>query len=164
MAGGLFGRSFVFNIKCIIFSLLCILLFLINPSKIYNKKYLISIILLIIFVLAYVLMAWYDYYYDCRILPLKKAKYSLTELIKPDAHILAKQVEYIDDMKDTRQRKIIIYLFHIILIIPLITYISYYQSKSHTVSFILLGVLTVFTLLYHSTELIYYSHKINNPL
>ena len=36
--------------------------------------------LFIIFVISYVAMAWYDYFYDCRIIPLKRGKLSFTGL------------------------------------------------------------------------------------
>ena len=74
MAGGLFGVSFVFNVKCIIFSLICMALFLYNPSSLLKNKYLLYVSLFIIFVLAYVAMAWYDYFYDCPLSLLQKAK------------------------------------------------------------------------------------------
>ena len=43
-------------------------------------------ILFLIFVISYVAMAWYDYYYDCRILPLKRGDRSVTGLFKPPPH------------------------------------------------------------------------------
>ena len=38
MAGGLFGQPFVLNVKCIIFSLVIIGIFLINPTSIIKNK------------------------------------------------------------------------------------------------------------------------------
>ena len=92
MAGGLFGKPFVFNIKCIIFSLLCMALFLINPT--FKSKYTMYFTLFLIFAISYVAMAWYDAYYDCQILPFKRGKYSLTGLMKPKVHLYEKQVEH----------------------------------------------------------------------
>ena len=70
MAGGLFGRPFVFNEKCIIFSLICMALFLYKPH--FQNQYVLYFTLFIIFVVAYVAMAWYDYYFNCDIVPLKR--------------------------------------------------------------------------------------------
>ena len=47
--------------------------------------------LFIIFVISYVAMAWYDYYYDCRPMPLKRGKYGITGLFKPPEHVPEKQ-------------------------------------------------------------------------
>ena len=70
MAGGLFGRPFVLNEKCIVFSLICMTLFLFKPT--FRNQYLLYFTLFIIFVVAYVAMAWYDYYFNCDIVPLKR--------------------------------------------------------------------------------------------
>ena len=50
--------------------------------------------LFLIFIVAYVAMAWYDYYFDCRILPLRKGKLSWQSLVKPPAHEPEKQKEW----------------------------------------------------------------------
>ena len=89
MAGGLFGRPFVLNEKCIVFSLICMALFLFKPT--FGNQYLLYFTLFIIFVVAYVAMAWYDYYFNCDLLPLQKGKYSLQQFIKPPAHKPEKQ-------------------------------------------------------------------------
>lgn len=153
MAGGLFGVPFVFNVKCIIFSLICMALFLYNPSSLLKNKYLLYVSLFIIFVLAYVAMAWYDYFYDCQILPLKRGTKSFTGLFKPPAHEPEKQVEHKMSTEDTHKHHILIYLLHLLIIVPLLSYIAYYQNKSGIVSFVLLGALSVFTMLYHGIEL-----------
>ena len=85
MAGGLFGRPFVLNIKCIVFSLICMMLFLYKPSL--KNDFTLYTTLFIIFVISYVAMAWYDYYYDCRINPLKRGGKSFTGMFKPPAHM-----------------------------------------------------------------------------
>jgi len=41
------------------------------------------LISLFLFIIAYVLMAWYDYKFNCSILPLKRGSKSLTGYIKP---------------------------------------------------------------------------------
>ena len=51
MAGGLFGRPFVLNIKCIVFSLLVMTIFLYKPNI--QNKYVMATTLIAIFVIAY---------------------------------------------------------------------------------------------------------------
>ena len=42
-------------------------------------------------------MAWYDYFFDCKILPLRKGEMSLQKYIKPESHEPEKQKEWIKD-------------------------------------------------------------------
>ena len=73
MAGGIFvDQPFHPNPKCLLFSAVIMALYWFSSS---TKN---TLMLPVIFVVSYVAMAWYDYYYDCRIMPLKKGKYSLT--------------------------------------------------------------------------------------
>ncbi len=98
MAGGLFGRPFTFNVKCIIFSIICMALFLYKPNI--QNQYVLYGVLFIIFTVAYVAMAWYDYYFNCDLLPLKKGKHSLQQYIKPPAHKPKKQREHKEEAVD----------------------------------------------------------------
>ena len=156
MAGGLFGKPFALNIKCIIFSLLIISLFLYKPR--FSNNYILYGTLFTLFVISYVLMAWYDYFFDCRILPLRKGEYSWQSLIKPAAHVPNKQIEW-DCEKDNNAKKILVYLFHIILITPLIAYVAVYKTKVNPIIYPILGVLAIFTLSYHGTFLLFTSHN-----
>ena len=58
MAGGLFGKPFALNPKCIVFSILVMAIFLFKPEFKTNSA--LGIALFILFVLSYVSMAWYD--------------------------------------------------------------------------------------------------------
>ena len=155
MAGGLFGRPFAFNIKRIIFSLICMSLFLYKPS--FSNNYTLYGALFIIFVISYVAMAWYDYFYECRILPLRQGKYSWMRLIKPVAHEPEKQKEGKCD-EDKTARHILIYMMHLLFIAPLIAYIAIYKTKINPMVYPLLGVLAVFTAGYHGIALMVGSH------
>ena len=154
MAGGLFGQPFVLNVKCIIFALIVMGVFLVNPSNIIKNNLVLIPVLFGIFVIAYVAMAWYDYYYDCRILPLKKGKYSVTGLMKPKAHEPEKQYSGKMTCIEERKRRTLIYLSHILLIVPLLGYIAFYHKHASKMSFVLVGALTVFTLAYHGFKLV----------
>jgi hypothetical protein len=158
MAGGLFHRPFVFNEKCIIFSLICMALFLTTPPK---NVYLLIPILFFIFVIAYVAMAWYDYYFNCDLIALKRGQMSVTSLFKPsikDQQLSKKSKQTFADNTEkqnveTRRKKLLIYAFHLVGIVPLLIYICYFQKSVHSNVYILLGVLTLFTFLYHGSEM-----------
>lgn len=147
MAGGLFGQPFTINIKCIIFSLIIIALFLYKPEI--KNQYLLYGILGLLFVLSYVAMAWYDFAFSCDILPLKKGKYSWQKVIKPPAHEPEKQIEGKEDKKDTNLKQYLIYFIHILIIVPLLAYIAYYKNKINPAVYPLLGALAFLTLIYH---------------
>ncbi len=154
MAGGLFGKPFAFNIKCIIFSLIIMTLFLYNPEI--KNNYLLYGILFIIFIISYVAMAWYDYFFDCRILPLRKGEKSLQKYIKPPAHDDKKQEDWICE-EDKNRKMILIYISHIIFIVPILAYIAIYKKRVNPIIYPLLGVLAIFTLGYHGVSLLLYS-------
>ena len=156
MAGGLFGKPFAFNIKCIIFSLIIMALFLYSP-KIKNN-YVLYGILFIIFIISYVAMAWYDYFFDCRVLPLRKGEKSWQKYIKPQPHQSEKQVDWICET-DKSRKMILIYVSHIIFIVPMLAYIAIYKNKVNPIIYPLLGVLAIFTLGYHGMYLIFSSHN-----
>lgn len=155
MAGGLFGKPFAFNIKCIIFSLVTMALFLYKPT--FSNNYTLYGTLFIIFVIAYVAMAWYDYFFDCRILPLRKGEYSWQGLIKPPAHEPEKQKEWKCE-QDRTAKTTLIYLMHIIFIVPLIGYVAVYRKQVNPMIYPILGSLAIFTLGYHGMALMVSSH------
>ena len=138
MAGGLFGRPFVLNEKCIIFSLICMALFLYKPE--FKNKWFLYFTLLIIFVIAYVAMAWYDYYFNCDIVPLKRGTRSFTGLFKPPAHAAEKQEKDKDTKLDNTRRHMLIYAMHIIMIVPLLGYIAIYKDKINPIRHIVFDI------------------------
>lgn len=156
MAGGLFGRPFAFNIKCIIFSLIVISLFLFKPSI--QNQWILYGICFILFVMSYVGMAWYDSIYNCDILPLKKGESSLQKHLKPPAHTKRKQTEHLETSYEKSLKYKLIYVAHILFIVPLLAYIAYYRKKVHPNAYIILGVLAAFTLVYHGIHLMYSVH------
>ena len=153
MAGGLFGRPFVVNIKCIIFSIIIMALFLMKPNI--KNNVVLGATLFTIFVISYVAMAWYDYYYDCRLLPLQRGEKSLTGLLKPEIHS-QKQV----DMTNMKKGHLVIYASHILFISPLLLYIAYYKGNVNKMIYPILIVLAVFTIIYHGGAMIQGSHNL----
>jgi hypothetical protein len=152
MAGGLFGRPFVFNEKCIVFSLICMGLFLYKPDI--KNNYMMGIMLFIIFVISYVAMAWYDYYFNCDIVPFRRSDraYSLTKSLKPPAHIPEKQIKDEDTPLDISRKQLLIYMMHLIIIAPLLGYTAVYKDQVASMTYPLLGAISIFTAGYHGAS------------
>ena len=155
MAGGIFGdRPFALNPKCVLFSLACMGLFLIKPSFPGPISAVIS--LFVLFWVAYIAMAWYDYYFNCDIVPLRKGTMSLQGKLKPPAHVPEKQdvpVGLPQGKVDSHRDHIVIYLLHILVIVPLIAFIAILGSKTPKAAFWLLGATAAMTVVYHSLAL-----------
>lgn len=62
MGGGLFGTPLYLNPKCLVFSAFVLGVYWMPHAKEYSHKIVVAFILA---TAAYVLMAWYDYLYDC---------------------------------------------------------------------------------------------------
>ena len=170
MAGGLFGRPFAFNEKCIVFSLICMMLFLYRPD--YKNTYSLYFSLFIIFVFAYVAMAWYDYYFNCDLVSLRRGTASFTGLFKPPAHVPEIQESQPGEGKETNtteleQRKkedlrlkmYLIYGMHLLFIVPILLYIAYYKKGVNPLIYPTLAVLAVFTAAYHGMGLMSSMHR-----
>ncbi len=156
MAGGLFGKPFAFNEKCIVFSLICMALFLYKPNI--TNNYVLAGVLFLIFTIAYVAMAWYDFFFNCDILPLQRGKYSLTGTLKPPAHEPEKQEDHKDTPLDDKKRQILIYAMHLLFIAPLLGYVAFKQTKINPITYPLIGTLAVFTASYHGFALMSAQH------
>tara|TARA_B100000427_G_C15427298_1_gene559102 strand:+ start:165 stop:641 length:477 start_codon:yes stop_codon:yes gene_type:complete len=146
MAGGIFpGQPFTLNIKCIIFALLCMGLFLIKPEEVPVRK---EFSLFIIFVVAYVAMAWYDYYYNCQLMPFERGTSSVTAKLKPE------EQESLCGLEKHRYH-MMIYAAHLFFIVPLLAYFYYKKGKVSDRMYGMLGALVVFTFLYHAYKMLY---------
>lgn len=62
MGGGMFGTPLYLNPKCLVFSAFVLAVYWMPHAKAYEHKIVIAFVLASA---AYVLMAWYDYLYDC---------------------------------------------------------------------------------------------------
>lgn len=62
MGGGLFGTPLYLNAKCIVFAVFVLGVYFLPHQKAWQYEVVFAFILAS---LAYVLMAWYDYIYDC---------------------------------------------------------------------------------------------------
>jgi hypothetical protein len=140
MAGGIFpGYAFELNFKCIIFSLLIMSIYLINPSNI--PFWINSIILFIIFIVSYVAMAWYDYFFNCTEMKLIKSQYGITDILKPDV---------IETNQNPYKKYILLSLLHL-TVFAILLYSTYQNPKNQ-----LLYALGVFTFIYHIQRIFKY--------
>jgi hypothetical protein len=155
MAGGIFGdRPFTLNPKCILFALVCMGLFLIRPT--FQHPVVALAALTVVFWVAYIAMAWYDYYFNCDIAPLRKGEYSLQGWFKPPAHAPSKQsvpTGVPQGAIDASRDQIVIYLLHLVFIVPLIATIAILGRGTPRSAFWLLGATALLTVLYHSYAL-----------
>ncbi len=130
MAGGIFtGRPFEPNIKCIVFGTILMLLYLWISS---NPNY---YLLPLIFVGAYIAMAWYDYFYNC-----ESHLYSgtgvlgvstLDSVFKPqrrDSTVgdVPEKEEFVLRGRGEQEKAYLqkVYLFHCIVVVPLLAYVG----------------------------------------
>ena len=160
MAGGLFGKPFALNPKCIVFSIIIMAIFLFKP--VFKSNVTLGITLFLIFVLSYVAMAWYDAFFDCRILPLQRGSAGITTKLKPPPHMPEKQEPNTTDKlegEDARKNKTLIYLMHVILVVPILAYIGIYRKSVNPMTYPILIALAVFTAAYHGAQLVYVSHE-----
>ena len=151
MAGGIFGEQpFALNPKCILFSFVCMALFMYRPS--FSHPAIAFAVLVAIFWIAYIGMAWYDYYFNCDIEPLRKGSLSLQGFLKPPAHVPEKQYStgYASGSMDHSRHMAIIYLLHLAVIAPLIGYIAIRGKRTPAPAFWLLGAMALFTVGYHA--------------
>lgn len=155
MAGGIFPNyPFELNAKCVIFSIIIIIIFFYCPPKM--SLSLSIIISFLIFVIAYVAMAWYDYQFECIKLALKKgtSKYGITGLFKPQAY----SESQINSSKLSKEEKkldyILITLLHLCIIAPLFLYIGIQKDNSNPTSIIAIIMISLFAILYHSVRIL----------
>ncbi len=154
MAGGLFPNyPFELNIKCVIFSVIVIGLFFYQPPdmNIYWKIF----VSFVLFVIAYVGMAWYDYKFDCQKLALKKStsKFGITGLAKPPAYTESQ----LDRTKMSKEEKdldwTLINLYHLIILTPNLLYVGINRDNSNQMSIILLIINFAFGIIYHGVRM-----------
>lgn len=155
MSGGIFPNyPFTLNIKCIIFSLIIMIIYTFRPPILSLLPSLI--VYFIIFVISYVALAWYDYFYGCNQLPLQKSSGSIqiTGYFKPPPHEPQKQNEHLFSQKEIDKNNTTIYALHILIIVPILVYIGMRAQKTPTQAYYLLLVLATFTAIYHGIRLI----------
>jgi len=151
MAGGIFKEQpFVFNPKCIVFSFYSSLLFAAGGGR--NP-----LILALIFIMAYVLMAWYDYFFDCSDLMNTGSGPGLnpSPLFKPQYR--KKDRDPTDDLVADQEQAYLqkVYFFHAVIVAPLLMYVGYYGAQSNNKVWGFLGGMGGVAFLYHGIRIQY---------
>lgn len=154
MAGGIFPNyPFQINIKCVIFAMIIIGLFFYIPPKLNNYwKLFISLIL---FIVSYVLMAWYDYKFECQKLALKRStsNNSITQPFKPPIHTESQRDSSKATEEENHLEEWLIHFYHILIITPLLLYIGLNKNKTKVNMFMFLIVNICFAIAYHIQRL-----------
>ncbi len=157
MAGGLFGAPFAVNPKCLAFSIIVVGLFMWRPafSSPVTKWGTVGVLS----VIAYVAMAWYDYFFDCRIEPLRRGTVGgPTQRLKPPAHVPEKQRETGRNEDPSSHRKIV-YALHLLVIAPLLGYVAYKGRGAPRATWTILGTVAALTAGYHGVRLLGMSYR-----
>ena len=113
--------------------------------------------LIVIFVLSYVAMAWYDYKYNCDTKMYSGKNLganTIDAIFKPQ-----RRNEDIDkkNLSENQEKEYLhrVYLFHVIAIAPLLIYIGYYGKNSSKNLFPVLLAVGLIALGYHGFRLFY---------
>ena len=89
--------------------------------------------LIVIFVLSYVAMAWYDYKYNCDIKMYSGKNLganTIDAIFKPQRRNEDKDKKNLSENQE-KEYLYRVYLFHVIAIAPLLIYIGYYGKNSN---------------------------------
>lgn len=126
MAGGIFtNRPFEANPKCILIGIIMIILYWFLPRR--------NIFLLpVIFIAVYVLIAWYDWMYDCstKMFTGTSTPVGMADSIfkpqrrKGDPRTYPRDRYLLPDQEKKYLKNV--YWFHLIFIVPLLTYVGWY--------------------------------------
>lgn len=142
MAGGIFtDRPFEPNMKCIWFSIFLIIAYVYVAASV--NYYMLPII----FIVAYVGLAWYDYAYDCD-------NSMKTGYASPTGAASILKPQQLDSQYQTQQYKKYTYLFHVAAVVPLLGYIAYRGKDTSDDLFKTLGGTAAIAGLYHGFMLI----------
>ncbi len=152
MTGGIFPNyPFELNIKCVIFSIIIMTLFLYKPPEM--NPWTKTLVLTFIFIVSYVAMAWYDYKFNCTKLALKKSTHGVTDYFKPPPHSESQT----DRSKMTPEEKDfewqLINLYHILILAPLFLYVGINKLDRNSIYNNLISVNLVFGIIYHIVRL-----------
>jgi len=149
MAGGIFvEQPFYANPKCVVFALLIIVGWWWAPKR---NIYLIPLI----FVAAYVLLAWYDYLYDCK--QIMRSGWMIgpntfDAIFKPQRRIEENPSNISPDQEEEYLRRV--YLFHLLAVAPILGYIGLKGSKADERIFPVALGMAFLAALYHGTRLV----------
>lgn len=154
MAGGIYPNyPFQINIKCVIFAMIIIMLFFYIPPKM--NTYWKLFVSLVLFVISYVSMAWYDYKFECQKLALKRgtSDYSITQHLKPPIHTESQKDASKASNDENRLEEYLIHYYHIFIVTPLLLYIGANKNKTENSFYVVLIANICFAIVYHVQRL-----------
>lgn len=160
MGGGIFtGRPFVYNPKCIVFSFYSSLLYYAGGGR--NP-----LLIALIFIMSYVLLAWYDFTYECKdfmysgtgpginFSPLFKPQYrEKNRPLRDNALLVNSAEELVADQEQAYLNKV--YFFHAFLVAPLLMYVGYWGAQTNPGVWGFLGGMGGVAFIYHGFRLSY---------
>ena len=120
MGGGLFGTPLYLNPKCLVFSLFVLVVYWLPHPKFIQHQYIMAFLLA---TTAYILLAWYDFIFDCNDILKPTLLGWLSAPFKPSSY----SEEY--DKLPLKYQKIIRWFDIAVLIILVITFMYPYYVK-----------------------------------
>ena len=155
MTSGLFvEKPFHPNPKCVVFAVALMLLYWFLPRE--NNVFMLPII----FVVAYVSMAWYDYLYDCSSI-MRSGSYigsnTFDAIFKPQRRDEAAKLKYDTKFVGDQEQAYLsrVYLFHVLAVSPVLIYAGYMAQEADPRIFPVLMTFGVISLFYHGTRIFF---------
>lgn len=157
MSGGIFtGDPFVYNPKCIVFSFYSSLLYYAGGGR--NP-----LLIALIFIIAYVILAWYDWKYDCTDIMYSGSGPGITGIFKPQRREFGRDTD--EKLQSEEEKKLVadqekaylnkVYYFHAFIIAPLLMYVGYWGAKSRPGVWGFVGGMGAMAFMYHGYRLSY---------
>ncbi len=153
MAGGIFtDRPFEANPKCIVIAATAAAAYWWLPHG--N-----ALLLPVIFIVVYILLAWYDYLYNCDT-KLYSGQYGpvswIDSIFKPqrlddgdtNPRLLSPDAQ-------VRHKLMMTYAFHLFAVAPVLLYVAHYGPDTPRQTFQLLGALGIGAAAYHGGRLVF---------
>jgi len=155
MAGGIFTtRPFEPNAKCVIGGAAAMALYWIKGSN--------ELMLPVIFIVVYVLMAWYDLYYDCspHMYSGTGVGPSIDAVFKPQrrgAPIAGVPKAGVPELAPDQEREYLkkVYLFHVLVVAPALLYVGVRGGRANKKVFPVVAAMGGAALAYHGARLFY---------
>ena len=146
MAGGIFvDQPYHPNPKCLLFSAVVMAIYWFSPAK--KNKFLLPVI----FTVAYIAMAWYDYRYNCDTVMYSGnaiGPNTLSAIFKPQLRTEKTDRKNLSNDQEAEYLKRV-YLFHVIAVAPLLIYVGYKGNKVNPKLFPIVLSIGLMAGLYH---------------
>jgi hypothetical protein len=153
MAGGIFvDQPFYLNPKCVVISIFCMICYWFLP---YRNFFMLPVI----FSVSYILIAWYDYIYNCDMKMYSgTSPLNITSWAKPQMRNRKEENENNKVILSKNQESVYkkkVYALHFLFIAPLLFYLGIYKNKSNKNIWSVVGAMSIIILMYHGMRLFY---------